>query len=279
MSINSKKEHFTEVLQHLVKHSNNKTIGKTKIVSNLKCCTECAFVGKSEHGVRIHKGKAHSTEKEANKPEQLDQSELIILDNTLIFNCPTCNFKFTDKNVLEDHIHNSHQGKQTQNSVSPTNIILLNKATEIKDDTNPSHKTKTALENECKDCDQSFAKYDLFNKHITTHRKLNIGGTPGVKFCCEFCDYKIVASPQIRKHMTEKHNTGHSVFSNTPLLKPQEEPCDGSNGELQAKNILGKRNSRIMESSDCDVCGETTTNERELRHYMARKHITDRDFV
>ena len=64
LCINSEKEHIVEVINHLVKHSNNKTIGKTKLSSNLNCCTECSFVAKSEHGVKIHKGKAHPTNKE-----------------------------------------------------------------------------------------------------------------------------------------------------------------------------------------------------------------------
>ena len=204
----------------------------------------------SEHGLKIHKGKAHSTEKDVSKPEQLDKTKLKASDDTPTYTCPICKFKFTDQNVLEDHLHNNHKDIQTQYMKSHNNVI------EIKDDTNPTHTSKTVAGNECKDCNLSFTTEETLNKHIATHRKLNIGGTTGVKFCCEFCDFKSVSIRQIRKHMMEKHNTGKSVLPNTPLLIPQEDIYDGSEEQIQSNNLLGKRNYKIMESIDCEVCGK-----------------------
>ena len=180
MCINSKKDIIAEVISHLVKHSNDKTIGKTKLLSNLNCCSECVFVAKNEHGLKIHKGKAHSTEKETNKLDQLDNLELKVSDEKSVYNCPTCQFKFTDQNVLDNHVHNNHKDKPTQNSISPNSIEPHNKAIVIKDESNPSHTTETVSVNECKDCNQYFTTHETLNKNIATHRKLNIGGTPGV---------------------------------------------------------------------------------------------------
>ena len=62
---------------------------------------------------------------------------MISADTQPTFNCLTCQFKFTDKNVFEDHVHNSHKDEHTLIPISLTNVKTQDNAIDAEDNTNP----------------------------------------------------------------------------------------------------------------------------------------------
>ena len=191
--------------------------------------------------------------------------------------CAHCGFVAKSDHGIRIHMGKIHPEMLVVKHTFPCPLCqhILNTQTDLDNHMSFEHKAKALKDDkyECRVCNQEFLKSEQFNEHVTTHRKLNIDSTPGVKYKCEHCDFESSATKQIKHHIEENHNS-NTEASKIPLLIPNENP----NSTLHSKKILGKRKStNDIHPTNCLTCGDLFKNERELMLHNSNKHITEKE--
>ena len=75
----------------------------------LSICDKCKFVFKNEHGLSIHKGKAHTDKLETPKNVPPSQPDIT-------YHCEKCNFKTIYQKVLRGHTKWKHEISEIMSS-------------------------------------------------------------------------------------------------------------------------------------------------------------------
>ena len=268
--LNSTEENVNEVFDHLVKHANNKTIGKINPIKKQYCCEDCGYVAKNDHGIKIHIAKMHS-EKVVNKVTLCCAlCQLVLQDQAAIENhmsvdhkskapgvekygCQDCNEVFQDNDLLTAHIitHRKLNIEKTPGvkfrceycdfTSSVTKQIKQHMEEEHNSELTRSSQIPLLLSN-------AMCNPGLDNKNTLGKRKIT-ENVNTVK--CETCGHMVQDERELRLHIANQHITDKDVIVGTKR---------DDSFMLRSESYSPKRKQRIVSiSSDKKKTHEETS--------------------
>ena len=153
----------------------------------------------------------------------------------VLHQCEHCDFKSTDKSYLKKHTTKSHNNSISNEEDKNTTYYQL-------------LKTNTLLESnedaKCEECTKVLSsKANLKRHYMSVHQ--------GIRWYCDFCDYKAADKSHRNRHMRETHEKENLMAGNESMNQIEEQILN-----LEHSNTItsGNTNNVTNTFQTCSIC-------------------------